>query len=181
MQIFFNSWESLLRIFVIGVCGYLALVFILRISGPRTLSKMNSFDFIVTIALGSTFASALLQKSVSLADAVFAFMILVGLQFMVTFLTVRYSKFNKLIKAEPVLLFANDKFLDEPMKRAHVNEEEILAGIRKQGIASIDQVMFVVLETNGEINAVKKLKNSQVPDQQLAFSSQVTPDPKKYS
>ena len=49
-EMFFDGWQSLLRTLVIGVLAYAALVGILRISGNRTLSKLNAFDFIVTVA-----------------------------------------------------------------------------------------------------------------------------------
>jgi uncharacterized membrane protein YcaP (DUF421 family) len=58
----FNSWSDLGRVLVLGVLGYISLVLLLRISGNRTLSKLNAFDFIVTIALGSTFGSFILIK-----------------------------------------------------------------------------------------------------------------------
>lgn len=172
-----------MRIFIIGICGYAALILILRNSGTRTLSKMNSFDFIVTIALGSTFATSLLQKSVSLADAVFAFTLLVGLQYVLTYFSVRSSKFNRMVKDNPILLFAQGDFLEEPMLQAHVTREEVIAGIRKQGIPTLDEVLFVVLETNGEIIAVRKSKSAQNinSEKRLALSSHVTPDPKKFS
>lgn len=183
MKIFFNDWMSILRIFVIGICGYASLIIILRNSGTRTLSKMNSFDLIVTIALGSTFATSLLQKSVSLADAVFAFALLVGLQYALTYFSVRSPKFNRMVKDNPVLLFAKDDFLEGPMLKAHVSRDEVIAGIRMQGIASLEEVLFVVLETNGEITAVRKSKSVQDfnSEKRIALSSHVTPDPKKYS
>ena len=55
MGLFFNSWNDLGRVLVLGVLGYVSLVLLLRVSGNRTLSKLNAFDFVVTIALGSTF------------------------------------------------------------------------------------------------------------------------------
>ena len=53
-QIFFDNWETLFRTLIIGVLAYVSLVILLRISGRRTLSKMNAFDMVVTVALGST-------------------------------------------------------------------------------------------------------------------------------
>ena len=70
---FFHSWFDLLRVAVVGTLAYSALIVWLRISGKRSLSKWNAFDFIVTIALGSTLATAFLSKDVALAEGVFAF------------------------------------------------------------------------------------------------------------
>lgn len=161
---FFSTTDSLVHLFVVGVLGYISLILILRITGNRTLSKMNSFDFIITIALGSSFASALHQKSVALSDAVGAFVLLAGLQFIITWLSVRFPRFNKFVKGNPVLLFAEGEFLRQAMKKAHVTEDEVISGIRQQGVSSIEEVSFVVLEANGKIvAAVKKLSSEERP------------------
>ncbi|WP_366970658.1 hypothetical protein [Rhodocytophaga aerolata] len=65
-KLFFDTWESMQRTFIVGICAYLSMIILLRISGKRTLTKMNAFDFIVTVALGSTLATLLLSKDVAL-------------------------------------------------------------------------------------------------------------------
>ncbi len=65
---FFDSWETLLRTLTVGVLSYVVMVVFLRMSGKRTLSKMNAFDFVVTVALGSTLATMLLNRNVALAE-----------------------------------------------------------------------------------------------------------------
>lgn len=47
---FYDDWSGLVRVVVVGTCAYLALVALLRISGKRTLAKLNAFDFVITIA-----------------------------------------------------------------------------------------------------------------------------------
>lgn len=68
LRMLFQGWAGLLRTLAVGVLAYSALVVVLRVSGKRTLSKMNAFDFVVTVALGSTLASTLLSKGVALAE-----------------------------------------------------------------------------------------------------------------
>lgn len=155
-MIFFSDWTSVLRIPLIGIGSYLSLIVILRISGNRTLSQMNSFDFIVTISLGSVFAAGLLQKSVALFDVLFAFALLVGLQFVTTWLSVRFHVVDRLVKADAVVLFASGTFQHQNMKKSHVTQEEVKAGMRQQGFSTLEQVQFVVLESNGKIVAVAK-------------------------
>jgi hypothetical protein len=101
----FDNWQGLGRVALVGVCAYVALVLMLRLSGNRTLSKLNAFDFVVTVALGSTLATVLLSKDVALAEGLLAFAVLIGLQFLVTWTSVHVSWFNHLVKSEPVLLF----------------------------------------------------------------------------
>lgn len=72
-RIWFQDWSGLLRTVVVGILAYVALISILRVSGKRTLSKMNAFDLVVTVALGSTLATILLSEDVALAEGLVAF------------------------------------------------------------------------------------------------------------
>lgn len=159
-KLLLDSWESVLRTLVIGVLAYVVLVIQLRLSGKRTLSKMNSFDFIVTVALGSTLATVLLSKDVSLMDGAMAFAVLIFLQYAITWASVRSKKLSNLVKATPVLLFYQGKFLWEAMRAQRVTQEEILAAMRSQGIGSVEEVGAVILETEGSISVIKELEST---------------------
>ncbi|OWP63432.1 hypothetical protein CDA63_09500 [Hymenobacter amundsenii] len=152
---FFTNWASLGRIAVVGVMVYVGLILLLRTSGKRTLSKMNAFDLIVTVALGSMLASTLLNKSVALADGLLGMGMLIGLQYVITWLSVRYSAVDKLVKAEPTLLVYQGQFLHAKMKAERVTEGEILTSLRERGIASLAEAAAVVLENDGTLNALQ--------------------------
>lgn len=158
---FFDSWMGLLRTALIGVCAYVALILLLRISGKRTLSKMNAFDLIVTVALGSTLATILLSKNTALAEGVLAFALLIFLQFMITWLSVRSKAVSHFVKAEPKLLFHKGEFLWRAMKAERVNEGEILQAMRSQGISRHEQVEAVVLETDGSLSIVQRTSDGR--------------------
>lgn len=153
---FFNSWDAVWRTLVVGLFAYAALVLILRLSGKRTLSKMNAFDLIVTVALGSTLATILLNKNVALIEGISAFFILIALQYLVAWLSIRSDSFKKLIKSDPKLIFYQGQYLKENIVKERVLEVEILQAARSSGINSMDQVEAVVLETDGSISVIKK-------------------------
>lgn len=152
---FFSSEHDLLRVIIVGVCAYVALVGLLRITGKRTLSKMNAFDFVVTVALGSILASTILNDGVSVSEGVLAFSLLCGLQFAVTFLSVRWKPFSRLIKSEPKVLFFESRWISDALRRERVTEDEVMAAAREQGIGDLSKVRAVVLETNGTISVVR--------------------------
>ncbi len=74
-NIFFQNWQSISRTLISTALAYIAMIIMLRISGKRTLAKMNAFDFIVTIALGSSLATVALSKDVALADGASVFLL----------------------------------------------------------------------------------------------------------
>lgn len=155
LKMFFQNWTGLIRTVIVGVLAYLSLVTMLRVTGKRTLSKMNAFDLIVTVALGSVLATIILSKDVPLAEGVAAFGLLVSMQYIITWLSVRSRRVSRLVKSEPNLLLYKGRFLQEAMRRERVNEEEVHAAIRSQGVAFVEEVEAVVLETDGSISVVK--------------------------
>lgn len=160
-MMFFHNWSELLRIVVIGISGYISLILLLRLSGKRTLSKMNAFDFVVTVAIGSTLATILLNKKISLAEGVTAFIVLIGMQYIVAFLSVRFKTISSLIKSEPQLLYYDHDYMKKAMERERIMEVEILQAVRSQGIQSIEDVKAVVLETDGSMSIIKKSHSTQ--------------------
>ncbi|MFT6465182.1 MAG: uncharacterized membrane protein YcaP (DUF421 family) [Halopseudomonas sp.] len=153
--VFFDSWATLLRTLVVAVLAYVVLIAFLRISGKRTLSKMNAFDLIVTVALGSTLATVLLSKDVALAEGALAFAMLIGLQFVVTWSSVRARWVRRWVTGEPRLLYYRGEMLDQALRNARVTVDEIEAAVRASGMAMLAQVESVVLETDGSFSVIK--------------------------
>ena len=142
----FHDWYDLFRLLIVGVCAYAGLVGLLRVTGKRTLAKMNAFDLVVTVALGSILATVLLSHEVSLVEGLFAFALLCGLQYVIAMASIHSPRFQKLIKADPSLLFFRGRFISATMRKERVTEWEVLSAVRSQGLADLDAVDAVVLE-----------------------------------
>lgn len=154
---FFSSWGGLGRVVVTGVVAYVSLLLLLRISGKRTLAKLNAFDFVVTVALGSTLASMLLSKDTTIADGVTALAVLIGCQFAIAWAQVRSTWLRRAVKAQPALLFYQGEWLAEAMARERVTRDELLASMRSDGVRSEQEVAAVVLETDGSVSVIRHL------------------------
>ena len=83
----------------------------LRVSGKRTLSKLNAFDLVVTVALGSVLATVVLNSDVSLIEGLLAFVLLCALQYKIAWLSTRLRRFREIIKSEPSLLLRSGEYL----------------------------------------------------------------------
>ncbi|MBA4147740.1 MAG: DUF421 domain-containing protein [Verrucomicrobia bacterium] len=157
-MIFFENWESLGKTALLGVLAYGCLIFILRITGKRTLSKMNAFDLIVTVALGSTLATILVSRQTPLADGLVALVMLTCLQYAVAWSSVHSKWVRRIVKSEPTMLFYNGRFLEDQLRRERVVHDEILAAVRNEGIADLAKVEAVVLETDGSLSVIESSK-----------------------
>lgn len=155
-EMFFDGWAAIWRVVAVGVPAYALLIIVLRLTGKRTLSKMNAFDFVVTVAFGSTLAATLLDDRVSLAEGTTALTLLVLLQFAVAWSAARWDVIDRLVKAEAAMVFHDGQFLTRAMRRERVTREEILSAVRQSGLAGLDGVRAVVLETSGDLSVVRR-------------------------
>lgn len=154
--VFFNGWDSLLRILITTLSAYIIVVVMLRISGKRTLAKMNAFDFIVTIALGSILASMILNKSTPLLDGLLAIALLIFLQYCITFISVRNKAFKELVSSSPTLLYYKGEIVGKNLRKERVSIEEINKSVRESGFKDYSKIEVIVLESTGDISVVSK-------------------------
>jgi uncharacterized membrane protein YcaP (DUF421 family) len=131
--VFFDDWGGLVRVLVVGVFAYLSVLALLRISGERMLAKLNAFDFVVTVALGSTFATVLLSSDVALAEGVLAMALLIALQFLAA------------------------------GRQLRVTEDEMQQAARTAGDAGPGGAAAVVLETDGSLSVLSEVPASFDP------------------
>ncbi|WBB77783.1 DUF421 domain-containing protein [Micromonospora sp. WMMD882] len=149
---------DLLRLLLVAVVVYPLLVVILRLSGKRTLSKLNAFDLVVTVALGSTLATILLSRDVSLAEGTLALALLVALQYVAALVAVRWPPSQRLLKARPTLLLRDGRLRHAALRDARVAESEIRQAARSQGIGDLGALAAVVLETDGSLSVIPRSK-----------------------
>ena len=161
--IFFDSWSGLLRVVLVGTAAYVSLLLLLRVSGKRTLAKLSAFDFVVTIALGSTLATVLLSKSVALAEGVTAMALLIALQFGVAWVVARSNRFETFVKSKPALVYRHG-FLTGPMKVSRVSHDELRQAARTAGHADLSDVAVIVLENDGTISVLSAAPPSPVAE-----------------
>jgi uncharacterized membrane protein YcaP (DUF421 family) len=170
---FWGGWQPILRIITVGTLTYFGIILILRVSGKRTLASMNAFDFIITITMGSAFGRILTAKSVSLAESLTAFLLLVVLQYLIAHLEVRSKFFHRLITSQPALLYYNGVFIEKNIRRERIHRNDLLGAVRKKKFGDLNDVEAIIMETDGSFSIIGKSKNqeqktySQVLDKNL--------------
>ena len=163
-DMFFQSWSGIVRTLVVGTLAYAFLVLTLRVSGKRTLAKLNAFDLVITVAFGSTLASILLSEDVALAEGAVALVLLVALQYVVAFLSVRSEGFAQAVRSEPTLLMRDGEMLPGAMRRARVTKAELETVIRTEGQRGLDGIAAVVLESDGSFSVIDGKQGAKQPE-----------------
>lgn len=152
----FDSWSDVLRILLVGTASYVALVVVLRVTGRRTLSQLNAFDFIVTVALGSVLASILLSSDVSWTEGVVALALLVALQYLVAVVSSRFPWSRVAITSRPVLLLLEGRLLPDALRSSRLTASEVRQAVRGSGVGDLRDVHAVILETNGKLHVIQR-------------------------
>ncbi|MBZ9731480.1 DUF421 domain-containing protein [Salegentibacter sp. JZCK2] len=163
------SWTSILAILLSAVGIYLAVIIFTRIAGKRSFSKMSSFDFAMTVAIGSIIASTVLYPTVSLQKGIVGLAAVYILQISAAILR-RYSWFQKAIDNSPLLLMDGKKVLHKNLKKARVTEGDLRSKLREANVLDLSQIRAVVFETTGDISVL------HTPDEKQEVEAWLTKD-----
>ncbi|MEZ4951638.1 MAG: DUF421 domain-containing protein [Saprospiraceae bacterium] len=153
-KLFDTSIEELMRVIFSALIIYILIITFIRILGKRSTSELNTFDWIVTVSVGSIFASTIVLEDVSIPEGALSILALFLLQFAITKMMFHSSKTRRLVKSTPRLLLFEGKFLEENLRKERVLKSEVYAAIRQEGLKSISQIYAVVLETKSRLSII---------------------------
>ncbi|MBD1864727.1 MULTISPECIES: DUF421 domain-containing protein [Trichocoleus] len=145
--------NSVLRAVVL----YVILMLLFRLSGKRSLAQITTFDFVLVLIVGEATQQALLGEDFSLTNAFLVILTLVGLDTVMSLWKQRSPQVEKWIDGVPVIIVAEGKLLQDRMKQARVDADDILAAARElHGLERMDQIKYAVLERSGGISIIPK-------------------------
>lgn len=142
---------------------FVAVIFFTRIFGKRSFSKMSSFDFAMTVAVGSIIATTILSDSVSFLEGALGLLTVYSLQLSAAFLR-RYKWFRKMIDNRPTLVMDGEKLLHENMKAVRVTEGDIRSKLREANVVKLSEIKAVIFETTGDMVVLHKNNDDTIDE-----------------
>ena len=136
-----------------SVATYCLVIFLVRVTGKRTVSHMNSFDWVFNFAIGSLAASAILSPD-KIVSAFTGMIAIVGLQYILTLVTSHSSTVSDWVKESPRVLMLNGEFYRKNMRKERVNEAEMLAAVRTSGHDTLQEITAIIMESDGELSVI---------------------------
>ena len=148
-----TSWTAVGMAVLSTVVVYAAVIAYARIFGLRSFSKMSAFDFAMTIALGSLFASVVSSPTPTLLQGLVTLGLLFAGQRIIA--AARSSEAVKqVVDNSPILLMAGGRILRENLRKANVTEDDLRAKLREANVLNYTQVKAVVFETTGDVSVL---------------------------
>ncbi|MFK7935451.1 MAG: DUF421 domain-containing protein [Saprospiraceae bacterium] len=137
-----------------AIIVYLYIVLITRIAGKRTFAKMSSFDFAITIAMGSLLADAVNNPVDSLIPVMISLALLAFLQISVSFVRARFRFFEKATTNTPILVMRNGKILEKNLQAALMTKSDLMAKLREANVLKLEHAKAVIMETTGDVSVL---------------------------
>lgn len=162
---FAMDWQQILGISLSVIGFYFCLILFTRIVGLRSFSKLSSYDFAMTIAIGSILASTVLSDSPSLLQGLLAVGLLFMLQALVSMIRRNVKPIKALLDNRPIILMAHGEYFWDNLKKANLSTSDVQEVLRKNGLKSKTEVFAVIMETTGDMSVIKT--NDVTPDRSL--------------
>lgn len=134
-----------------------AFIFALtRVMGRRELSQLQPFDVILLVVLGDLVAQGLMQSDLSVTGAMVSLSTFALLSVGVSWLSFRFARLRPILEGVPIVVVEDGEVVDRNLRRERLTQEDIAEAARQQGIASLDEVRWGVLETTGKISFIRR-------------------------
>jgi len=140
---------------------YFFIIFVYRIMGKKEVGQLSIIDLIVSILIAELVALSIESKKGDLLLSVIPILVLVGVQMLISYITLKNDKIRYVIDGKPTVLIKNGKLNFTEMSKLRYSLDDLLTQLRLQGVKSIDKVKYAVLETNGDLSVFND--NSDYP------------------
>jgi uncharacterized membrane protein YcaP (DUF421 family) len=145
--------ESILR----GAATYLFVWLIFRLAGKRTLAQITTFDAVLLLIISETTQAALTDDDNSFTNSILLILTMLGIDVALSHVKQRFPAFDKVMDGVPLVILDQDGLKRQYMEKERVNKDDVLHAARElQGIGTLDEIQFAVLEQTGDITIVPK-------------------------
>ncbi len=139
-----------------AVIIYVVVFGFTRALGRRELSSLQPFDLILLIVIGDLIQSGVTQNDLSVTGVIMVLCTIGILQVLTSYLGFRFRRIRPILQGEPIVLVENGKLIERNMRRERLTLDDLAEKARLSEIASIDDIRWAVLETNGDISFIKQ-------------------------
>lgn len=165
--------KGLLRLSLLkrSLGSFLFVLLLLRLTGRKSITQLNYFDFFTVSIMGSLFSSYITNPEQG-PEFFLAPAAIVAADLLTNRIAVKSRPARRLLEGEPVIFIKNGKFIEKNISRMHYNIAEVLAALRNKGIYNLSDVEFAVLEIDGGISVLKKSQSRPLAPKDLNIPTQ---------
>jgi uncharacterized membrane protein YcaP (DUF421 family) len=138
-----------------AVAAYVFIIFMLRIIGRRELSSLGPADLVLLVVMGDLVQNGVTQSDDSVTGIFLAISTFAMLTVAMSFITFKSKRLQRVVEGTPVILVQEGKPIQKNLRAERLNVDEVAEEARGQGIESLDEVKWCVLEPSGRMSFIK--------------------------
>ena len=142
----------MLMIFFRTALLYLVLIATIRLLGKRQLGQLEPSEVAVTMLIADLASIPMQNKNMSVLSGLLPIAAVLGLELLLSFISMRSIRFRKILCGKPVILIENGRFLQENMRKNRVTLDELISQLREKDIIDPQTVQYAILETGGNLS-----------------------------
>ena len=131
---------------------YLILIAVIRLMGKRQIGQMEPSEFVVTMLVANLAAIPMQDSAVPLYTGIIPLLTVLGVELVLSALSLRSIKIRKILCGKPVILIENGKIIQENLRKTRVTLDELTGHLREKDVLDLNAVQFAILETNGNLS-----------------------------
>jgi uncharacterized membrane protein YcaP (DUF421 family) len=139
-----------------AAAAFVFVALLTRLIGRRELSSLEPFDLILLIVLGDLIQQGITQSDYSLTGVFLTGGTFAVLTVLLSYLTFKSRRLRPVLEGQPLVVVEDGELVEKNLKRERVTAEEVAAEARSQGIASLADVQWAILETSGRISFIRR-------------------------
>lgn len=150
-----------IEFFIESFGTYILLVLMIRFLGKKEMSKLSVSDLIVFLIISELMTISIGNENVNFLQAALAVLVIVFMDKLFTLISLKSPFFKKMVEGHPTFIVFQGKLNQKKMASLKYSVDDLCHHLREQGIGSLSEVDFAVLETDGQLSVIET-KNSEV-------------------
>ncbi|WP_349773841.1 DUF421 domain-containing protein [Oceanobacillus profundus] len=151
------------------ICGLLALLLVVRLLGKKELSQITPFDLVYLLVLGGLLEESIYDDLVTVWQVLYAIGLWAALIYIIELIVRRFDRMRTVIKGEPSIIIKDGELDVKTLKKNKLESEQLRTMLRQQGIFSLQEVKYAVLEPSGQLSVLKNELSSPVTAEMLSI------------
>ena len=131
---------------------YLILILVIRLMGKRQIGQMEPSEFVVTMLTANLASIPMQDSGIPLLSGLVPILTVLGLELVLSFLSMRSISFRRLLCGKPVILIENGRILQKNLRRTSITLDELTGHLRQKDVLDLRTVQYAILETDGDLS-----------------------------
>lgn len=135
---------------------YVFILIALRLMGKRQLSEMQNSELVITLLISDIAVMPMQNTSQPLLSGIVPILILISLEILFSVIMLKSGRFRKVVCGSPEMVIQDGEILQKQLRRLRITTEDLCVQLRQQGVFSLEDVQYCIVETNGDVSVLEK-------------------------